>query len=271
MNASHKSGVCGGRHPCARLSVVIPTLNEEPRIVDAIRSARQCPGAQIIVVDGGSTDDTTGLARAQGAAVVRSEPGRGRQLARGAEAAGGDTLLFLHADTRLPPGYWCEVERVLNEPGTVAGAFRMAFDHVNTSLRLIEWGTSLRSRWRQLPYGDQALFLRRSTYRSVGGFKPIDSMEDFDLVWRLRRHGRIRISPLPAVTSARKYLNHGPWRTVLLHQRMIWSWLKHRDEANNRVAISQPKQTTVLGVCGKVQRLAYGRKSPTNCGRIGEN
>jgi len=216
---------CEDAEPQPWLSVVIPTLNEEPSIVQVIRSARQCPGAEIIVVDGGSTDATLQLSRDHGAKVIQCEPGRGRQLARGADAAKGDVLLFLHADTRLPFEYAGEIQRTLGQSEAVAGAFRMAFDRVTTPLRLVEWGADLRSTWRQMPYGDQAIYLRRSTYHRLGGFRPLDAMEDFDLVWRLRRLGRVRVSRLPAVTSARKYTTHGPWRTVLLHQWMIWSWL----------------------------------------------
>lgn len=216
---------CGEVEPQPWLSVIIPTLNEESSIVDAIRSAHQCSSVEIIVADGGSTDATLQLARDQGARIVQSEPGRGRQLACGADEANGGVLLFLHADTRLPFGYASEIRRTLNQPEAVAGAFRMAFDQVSTPLRLVEWGTSLRSTYRQMPYGDQAIYLRRTTYQHLGGFRPLDAMEDFDLVWRLRRHGQVRVSRLPAVTSARKYITHDPWRTVLLHQWMIWSWL----------------------------------------------
>ncbi len=215
----------GDAEPKPWLSVIIPTLNEETSIVGAIRSARQCPGVQIIVADGGSTDATLQQARDHGARIIQGEPGRGRQLACGADQAKGDVLLFLHADTRLPFGYASEIHRTLSQPNAVAGAFRMAFDQVNTPLRLVEWGTALRSKWRQMPYGDQAIYLRQSTYQRLGGFRPLVAMEDFDLVWRLRRLGRVRVSRLSAVTSARKYTTHGPWRTVLLHQWMIWSWL----------------------------------------------
>ncbi len=221
----HRLSADGNPEPQPWLSVIIPTLNEASFIVDAIRSARQCPSVEIIVADGGSTDVTLTLARDHGAQLIQCEPGRGRQLACGADQANGDVLLFLHADTRLPFGYASEIRRTLSKPNAVAGAFRMAFDHVSMPLRLVEWGTDLRSTWRQLPYGDQAIFLRRSTYEHLGGFRPLDAMEDFELVWRLRRLGRVHVSRLPAVTSARKYTTHGPWRTVLLHQRMIWSWL----------------------------------------------
>ncbi len=238
----------GDATPTPWLSVIIPTLNEESSIVGAIRSAQQCPGVEIIVADGGSTDATLQLARDHGAEIFQCEPGRGRQLACGADEAKGDVLLFLHADTRLPFGYANEIRRRLNQPDTVAGAFRMAFDHVSTPLRLVEWGTDLRSTWRQLPYGDQAIYLHAETYRRLGGFRPLDAMEDFDLVWRLRRYGRVRVSRLPAITSARKYTTHGPWRTVLLHQWMIWSWLWWNRRQREHDSSSRSARPTPTGV-----------------------
>lgn len=229
--------------PAALLSVIIPTLNEERSLAGAIRSARQCPHAQIIVADGGSMDATAAVAEDHGVKVIPCEPGRGRQLIRGVDEAAGDFLLFLHADTRLPHGYAREVSRLLSDPHCVAGAFRMTFDQVSTSLRLIEWGANLRSTRRQMPYGDQAIHLRRSTYQRIGGFRPMDAMEDFDLIRRLRRLGRVRVSPLPVVTSARKYTTRGPWRTVLRHQRMIWRWWLTEDEpADARANKAMPWQ-----------------------------
>jgi hypothetical protein len=244
----HQVGAGGDAESRPWLSVIIPTLNEESSIVDAIRSARQCPGVEIIVADGGSTDATRQLARDHGAKVIQCELGRGRQLACGADEANGDVLLFLHADTRLPFGYASELRRTLSKPNCIAGAFRMAFDRVNTSLCLVEWGTDLRSTWRQMPYGDQAIYLRRSTYRRLGGFRPLDAMEDFDLVWRLRRLGTVHVSRLPAVTSARKYMTRGPWRTVLQHQWMIWSWLWWNRRRRERNSASRSVPPTPTGV-----------------------
>ena len=244
----HQVNSGGDAEPKPWLSVIIPTLNEASSIVGAIRSARQCPGIEIIVADGGSTDATLQLARDQGARIVQGEPGRGRQLACGADQANGEVLLFLHADTRLPFRYASEIRRTLSQPNCIAGAFRMAFDHVSTPLGFVEWGTDLRSSWRQLPYGDQAIYLCRSAYQHLVGFRPLDAMEDFDLVWRLRRLGTVHVSRLPAVTSARKYTTHGPWRTVLLHQWMIWSWLWWNRRRHEHGSTSQAVTPTPTGV-----------------------
>lgn len=230
----HWHRINAGENPESKpwLSIIIPTLNEERSIAGAIQSAQQHPGIEIIVADGGSIDATTQLAQEHGAKVIQCEPGRSSQLARGAEEAKGDVLLFLHADTRLPFGYAKEISRSLSKTGVIAGAFRLAFDRVSTPLRLVEWGANMRSTWRQMPYGDQTIYLRQSTYQHVGGFRTLDVMEDFDLIWRLRKLGKIRISRLPAVTSARKYTSMGTWRTVLMHQWMIWSWLCWRRYRN---------------------------------------
>lgn len=211
------------------LSVIIPTLDEEQQVGSAVDSARQAAGVEVIVADGGSTDQTTAAASDHGAITLTSPPGRGVQLNAGAAAARAPWLLFLHADTRLPFGYDHHVRRVLGSQRFVAGAFRMAFDQKGLSLGLIEWGANLRARRRAMPYGDQAIFLRRETFERLGGFPPVPRMEDYALITRLRQVGRIVVAPAPAVTSARTYLRHGPWRTVLLHQHMILMWRRqHR-------------------------------------------
>ena len=191
----------------------------------AIDSARQTTGVQVIVVDGGSTDQTVDVALTHGAEVVVSPPGRGIQMNAGAQAAHAAWLLFLHADTRLPFGYDRHVRSVLSSPHSSAGAFRMAFDRSSISLRLIEWGTYLRARYWHMPYGDQALFLRRETFDNAGRYPAVSAMEDYLLVLRLRRMGQVAVGSLPVLTSARTYLHHGPWHTVLLHQRMILTWV----------------------------------------------
>ena len=213
-----------------RISVVIPTLNEQANIVDAIASVRasqQREPVEIIVVDGGSDDDTVALARSQGVRVMTSPSGRGRQLIVGVEAARCDTtgtLLFLHADSRLPIGYVMAMRRILAMPSTAAGAFRFSFDQSSASLRAITWLARQRSKQLDLPYGDQALFIKRQTYEALGGFNALSTMEDYEFILRLRRFGRVRITRRAVQTSARKYIEHGPWRVVWHHQRMIQQW-----------------------------------------------
>lgn len=207
-----------------RISVIIPAFNEEGMLSGAIRSAQGADGVEVIVVDGGSTDATCTAAVRSCVSLVKACRGRGSQMNAGARVARGGILLFLHADTRLPAGYAEEVERIMDDPSNLAGAFRMGFDRTTPSLRLIQQAANLRSLRLQLPYGDQAIFLRRDTFRQMGGYREVPVMEDYDLIRRLRKAGRVRIASSSVVTSARRYLLNGPWRTVLKHQRMILAW-----------------------------------------------
>jgi rSAM/selenodomain-associated transferase 2 len=198
-----------------RIAVVIPALHEADRIQDAVRSAR-APEVEVIVADGGSRDATRERAREAGARVVASAPGRARQLEAGARAAGdAEAVLFLHADTRLPPGWPDAVRRALSDPGVAGGAFAFRFDERSPGLRLVEWGARLRCALARLPYGDQGLFLRRRVLEALGGVPQTPIGEDVDLVRGLRRHGRLALLPLPATTSARRYRERGVARTFL--------------------------------------------------------
>jgi len=204
-----------------RLSVIIPTLNEERTIGHTLDSIRGGSAWEVIVVDGRSTDRTREIARTHGATVVDSPPGRGRQLAVGASIAAGDTLLFLHADTALPSGFDDYIFRALDQPGVSAGAFRLLIDGEAGSVRLIEKMVDLRSRARQMPYGDQAIFVGARVLHESGGFPDVPIMEDYLLIRRLRRIGRIEIAPASVVTSGRRWIKHGVWRTTLLNQLCI--------------------------------------------------
>ncbi len=196
--------------------MVIPALDEAERIAEAVGSAR-APDVEVIVVDGGSSDDTAQRARAAGARVIASAPGRARQLEVGARASGGDALLFLHADTCLPEGYAAAVARALAARSVVGGAFRLRFDRRTPALRWIERGARLRAALFGLPYGDQALFVRKDTFEAIGGVPQVPILEDLDLVRAMKRRGRLALLPLDAVTSARRHLAQGPWRTAARH------------------------------------------------------
>ena len=209
-----------------RLSVIIPTFNEERTIGHTLDRVRGGSTWEVIVVDGRSTDRTREIACAHGATVVESPLGRGRQLAAGASIATGDTLLFLHADTSLPLGFEDHVFRALDRPGVCAGAFRLMIDGEGRSFRLIEKMVNFRSRVRQMPYGDQAIFVRANVLHQVGGFPDLPIMEDYVLMRRLRRLGRIEIAPATVVTSARRWIQQGIWRTTLLNQVCVAAyWL----------------------------------------------
>jgi rSAM/selenodomain-associated transferase 2 len=201
-----------------RLSVVMPVLDEARRIGDRLTELRALTGIdEIVVVDGGSRDDTVRIARSiPGVRVLQAPRGRGTQMNAGAGAARGDVLLFLHADSSLPRDAAAWVERALAEPGVVAGAFRVRThadggrNWLGPLLRLAD----LRSRTTRLPYGDQAVFVRREAFQRAGGFPDQPLMEDVELARRLRRVGRIRIVPAEVQVSGRRFLAQ-PVRTVL--------------------------------------------------------
>ena len=202
------------------LSVIIPALNEEKNIEATIRSALD-PDAEVIVVDGGSRDGTGACAAKAGARVVNSPRGRALQQNFGAQRARGHMLLFLHADTRLPGDYINHVFTVFLEPETALGAFRFKTDLNSPSMRVIEFVGNIRSRFLQLPYGDQALFTRKSLFESIGGFPEVPIAEDLFFSRRISRHGPVRIAPASVITSARRWRIHGALRTTLINQMIV--------------------------------------------------
>lgn len=199
------------------LSVVIPTLNEADQLEATLSPILHRPNCEIIIADGGSTDGTVDLARKLGCRVIAANRGRGRQMNAGAALARGEHLLFLHADTQLPGNFHEEIHAIFNT-GAIAGAFRLRIDQTGWGLRLVEWGTNLRAKYLQRPYGDQGLFLRSEDFFRLEGFKNWPLMEDFELCRRLRRHGRIRIASTAVRTSARRWTKLGVCRTTLINQ-----------------------------------------------------
>lgn len=204
-----------------RISVIIPALNEARRIGAAVASAHSESTAEIIVVDGGSSDGTVDVALASGARAIPCGRGRARQMNAGAAAAVGDTLLFLHADTRLPDRFDEWVGEALAQSGTVAGAFRLCIDSPLRAVRLIERLVNWRSSRLKMPYGDQAIFLSRILFEEAGGFPDIPIMEDFELMAKLRKRGHIRIVAASVNTSGRRWENLGVLRTTLINQAII--------------------------------------------------
>jgi rSAM/selenodomain-associated transferase 2 len=216
----------GGTHEPQTLSIIIPALDEVDQIESALAWTAGIPSVrERIVVDGGSRDGTQEAALACGAKVVTSAPMRSVQMNAGARAAEGAVLLFLHADTRLPPGFEHHVREVLARQDTVAGAFRLGIDGRLPGLRVIEWLADFRSICMGMPYGDQAIFISADRFHRAGGFPEIPIMEDFSFMQRLRREGRIGIAPVAVATSARRYDEFGFWRTTWLNQLMILAYL----------------------------------------------
>jgi len=200
------------------LSLVIPTLNAASTLEDCLAALSKAPAIlhEVIIVDGGSSDNTLKLARRAGAQVVEAPRGRGTQLAAGALAASGTWLLFLHADTRLDPGWPQAVAEFIADPRNRerAGAFRFALDDPRPAARAIERIVAWRCRLFGLPYGDQGLLIKRGFYESLGGFAPLPLMEDVDLVRRIGQRRLTILTPL-AITSAVRYRAEGYPRRVL--------------------------------------------------------
>lgn len=196
--------------------MVIPALDEADHLARLLPEvAGECPAAEIIVVDGGSRDGTlSAAARQPGIQVLASPRGRARQMNHGARAAHGDTLLFLHADTRLPAGAAAAIEGALAEAGVVGGRFDVRFDREGAVLAVIARFMNARSRLSSICTGDQAIFVRRADFEAVGGYPDIPLMEDIELSRRLKRRGRLRALRLRVTTSARKWEREGPLRTI---------------------------------------------------------
>jgi rSAM/selenodomain-associated transferase 2 len=195
----------------SHITVVIPALNEEDQVAETICSVRE--EAEVIVVDGGSHDRTCEIAAAAGAKVTCAPRGRGAQLEAGARLASGAWIVFLHADTRLEQG-WAGALRSLPED-VVGGSFRFALRGERRAYRYLEAAVALRCSLLRLPFGDQAIFVRRRVYDALGGIAPLPLMEDVEFAGRLRRAGRLAFLPLRALTSARRWEHRGMVGTTL--------------------------------------------------------
>ena len=195
------------------LSIVIPVLNDTERLGRLLTTIPADPRIDIVVVNGGAPEGRlTAMCRRPDVRLLTSAPGRGRQMNVGASAATGRWIVFLHADTRLPPQWTDEICRASADPDVVGGSFRFRLDSAAWQARLIERAVDRRVRWLDLAYGDQALFVRRDVFDAMGGFREWPLMEDVEFVRRLRRAGRLYHSAQPVVTSARRWERDGWWR-----------------------------------------------------------
>lgn len=212
-----------------KISIIIPVLNEAATIQETLTRFENASEVEVIVVDGGSRDDTVAIAMRVGKAIAKSlrievisaAAGRASQMNAGAAVATGDILLFLHADTHLPTSFDTLVRQALQNAGTVAGAFELRIDAQLRGLRLVEKLVNMRSHFLSMPYGDQAIFLKAATFHDLGGFPDLPIMEDFELMLGLRRQGRITIVPAPVVTSGRRWQKLGVVKTTLINQLII--------------------------------------------------
>jgi rSAM/selenodomain-associated transferase 2 len=218
-----------------KISVIIPTLNEAENLPVALAALEgQNIAAETIVCDGGSTDGTLAIADRAKATIVTSLRGRGQQLHAGAQRASGDVLLFLHADTILPPGALRAVVQRLSDGAVSGGNFRVIFDGQTA---FAGWLTGFYAWLRRngFYYGDSVVFLRRTAFETIGGIKPIALMEDYDLIRRLERHGgTICIDDPPVVTSSRRFDGRRPWR--IFTQWLVIHALFHARVSPDRLA-----------------------------------
>jgi rSAM/selenodomain-associated transferase 2/rSAM/selenodomain-associated transferase 1 len=206
-------------HPA--ISVVIPTLNEAENLAATLAATESSSDLEIIVVDGGSSDGTAELARSFGVRLLVTAADRARQANAGGLAAGGEVLFFLHGDTRLPQGFEWYVLDSMGKPGVVAGAFTLGIDGSEFGFRIIEMLANFRSRVLQMPYGDQGIFLKGEVFRDLGGFPDMVLMEDFVLMQRLRKRGKVTIAPVAVKTSARRWRKLGIFKTTLINQAVL--------------------------------------------------
>ena len=197
------------------LTVVIPTWCEASHIADAVRSALAI-GSDVVVADADSPDGTAALARAAGARVVSAERSRGAQLHAGALAATGDVLLFLHADAMLPVEARAAVDEALVDPRVLGGNFYLRFIPDSFAARLFTRANDLRRRWLKIYYGDSGIFIRRTAYTRLGGFRALPIFEDYDFVRRLERAGRtVYLRRIVVEASARRF-EAAPLRTLFV-------------------------------------------------------
>jgi rSAM/selenodomain-associated transferase 2 len=208
-----------------QLSIVVPTLNEAARVVAALEALRplRAAGHEVVVIDGGSGDGTPDLAAPLADRVANAHRGRAHQMNAGARLAGGDVLLFLHADTRLPARADRLVLDGLAGSGRAWGRFDVRIDGRHPLLRFVAVLMNARSRWTGIATGDQAIFVRRDAFAAVGGFPPVPLMEDIALSAALKRVSRPLCLHARVSTSGRRWETRGVLRTIVL----MW-WLRLR-------------------------------------------
>lgn len=199
------------------ISVVIPALNEERALPQTLAHLFREHGAfEVIVVDGGSSDGTIAIIRQHPAIrLVHAPRGRASQMNAGASVATGDWLLFLHADTLLPAGALEAIRRLARDGRHIAGGFRHRFSGDDWRLRLISWMDNIRCARTSIIYGDQAMFVRRSDFISLGGFPEDAVMEDVAFCELLNQRKKPVLLDLEVLTDSRKFVQMGVWRSLM--------------------------------------------------------
>jgi len=207
------------------VSIVIPVLNEGDRVSESITKAWQAGADDVIVVDGGSTDQTIALAESSNCRIVKATAGRGQQLNAGAASATGDILLFLHVDNWMDVSAADQIRDAMNDAECVGGGFKQRIDSKKFKFRMIEFGNYIRAKGQRLVYGDQGLFVRRSVFESLGGFPDFPLMEDFVFSQTLfQRQRRPVILPGPLHVDPRRWEKTGVIRQTLRNWRIATAY-----------------------------------------------
>ncbi|MGM0502861.1 MAG: TIGR04283 family arsenosugar biosynthesis glycosyltransferase [Bacillota bacterium] len=202
------------------ISIIIPVLNEEKTIVDVLGHVNDLAGnKEIIVVDGGSIDQTPQLAEGLADKVCQTKAGRGHQMNYGASFAAGEILLFLHSDSWLEKGSLLAIAAALKDENIIGGSFSLKIDDDSWPLRFISWTSNLRAKYLNLIFGDQGIFVRRHIFEELGGYPEIELMEDWEFSKRLAKRGELIQLNHQIYTSARRWEEYGVWKTI---------WLMHK-------------------------------------------
>lgn len=206
------------------ISIIVPVLNETSILADTLSKLRLTSYEELIVVDGGSTDNTVSVAGKFTDKVFATRTGRASVMNFGAKKASGDILLFLHADCVLPENALRTIRETLRDRSIAAGAFLLSIDHPKAGFRIIELAANLRARATSLVYGDQGMFLRRSVFEHIGGFADIPLMEDIEISGRLKKQGKIVFLKPPVRVSPRRWLKEGTMYTTLRDWSIAFSY-----------------------------------------------
>lgn len=198
-----------------KVSVIVPTLNEALILQETLAGISRLSPHEIIVTDGGSTDATVSIARQEGVRVIECKPGRALQMNAGARGASGDLLMFMHADSRVSPESYRKMIETMQSGDLIGGAFSLMIESEKIFLKLISALATLRSRYLNLVYGDQTIFVRSGVFRELGGFPLLPICEDLEFFRRLSRKGKVILLEEKAVTSERRWMKEGILFTTL--------------------------------------------------------
>lgn len=220
MIPAHRNGVPEenrNRDECS-VAIIVPTLNEAPGIAAATeRLCRDFPDCELVVVDGGSSDDTVSLASPY-ARVLRSAPGRACQMNAGAWATSSTVLWFVHADTEIDPHALDQIRAALTDERIVGGGLSLHFDRRSTGLDYLAWSSNQRAKHLHWIFGDQAAFVRRTIFEQIGGFPELSILEDLEFSRRLHRLGRTVVIEATSTASTRRFDEHGTWSMIAFMQ-----------------------------------------------------